>query len=47
MKRKIHMCMMYTNNNLLKFEIFFNIRKMQLIENDWNNAAGLRLLFML
>ena len=34
MKRKIHAWMMYTNNNLLKFEIFFNIRKMQLIEND-------------
>lgn len=47
MKRKIHVWMMYTNNNLLKFEIFFNIRKMQLIENDWNNAAGLRLLFIL
>lgn len=47
MNRKIRMCMIYTNNNLLKFEIFFNIRKMQLIENNWSNAAGLRLLFML
>lgn len=39
--------MMYTNNNLLKFEILFNIRKVELIENDWNNSAELRLLFML